>query len=98
MLTTGPFLRVKQVLIALCRRALPDVAAGWTLDVQRVFFTECAAATQQGQKQDQLKLSFALWTRDAVRLAIKQIYGRDLPLRTISGLSETLGIYPTEAD
>ena len=33
---------------------------------------------------DQLKLSFALWTRDAVRLAIKQIYGRDLPLRTIT--------------
>ena len=33
---------------------------------------------------DQLKLSFALWTREAVRLAIKQIYGQDLPLRTIS--------------
>jgi len=43
---------------------------------------------------DQLKLSFALWTREAVRLAIKQIYGRDLPLRTISHYLKRWGFTP----
>jgi len=43
---------------------------------------------------DQLKLAFALWTRDAVRLAIKQIYGRDLPLRTISDYLKRWGFTP----
>ena len=43
---------------------------------------------------DQLKLSFALWTRDAVRLTIKQIYGRDLPLRTISDYLKRWGFTP----
>jgi transposase len=43
---------------------------------------------------DQLKLSFALWTRDAVRLAIKQIYGRDLPLRTITDYLKRWGFTP----
>jgi len=33
---------------------------------------------------DQLKLPFALWTRDAVRLAIRQQHRIDLPIRTIS--------------
>lgn len=33
---------------------------------------------------DQLKLPFALWTRDAVRLAIHHLYRINLPLRTIS--------------
>jgi transposase len=33
---------------------------------------------------DQIKLPFALWNRDAIRLAIKQRYGTDLPLRTIT--------------
>jgi len=43
---------------------------------------------------DQLKLSFALWTRDAVRLAIKQIYGIDLPLRTITDYLKRWGFTP----
>jgi len=43
---------------------------------------------------DQLKLSFALWTRDAVRLAIKQSYGRDLPLRTITDYLKRWGFTP----
>jgi transposase len=43
---------------------------------------------------DQLKLAFALWTRDAVRLAIKQIYGQDLPLRTISDYLKRWGFTP----
>jgi hypothetical protein len=32
---------------------------------------------------NQLKMPFALWTRDAVRLLVKEIYGYDLPIRTI---------------
>ena len=43
---------------------------------------------------DQLKLSFALWTRDAVRLVIKQLYGRDLPLRTITDYLKRWGFTP----
>lgn len=43
---------------------------------------------------DHLKLSFALWTRDAVRLAIKQLYGRDLPLRTITDYLKRWGFTP----
>lgn len=43
---------------------------------------------------DQLKLSFALWTRDAVRLAIKQNYGQDLPLRTITDYLKRWGFTP----
>jgi len=43
---------------------------------------------------DQLKLSFALWTRDAVRLAIKQMYGFDMPLRTITDYLKRWGFTP----
>jgi transposase len=43
---------------------------------------------------DQFKLSFALWTREAVRLAIKQTYGRDLPLRTITDYLKRWGFTP----
>ena len=43
---------------------------------------------------DQLKLAFALWTREAVHLAIKQTYGRDLPLRTITDYLKRWGFTP----
>lgn len=43
---------------------------------------------------DQLKLQFALWTRDAVRLAIKQEFGIDLPLRTITDYLKRWGFTP----
>ena len=43
---------------------------------------------------DQLKLTFALWTRDAVRLAIKHLYGQDLPLRTITDYLKRWGFTP----
>jgi transposase len=43
---------------------------------------------------EQLKLSFALWTRDAVRLAIKNLYGIELPLRTISDYLKRWGFTP----
>lgn len=43
---------------------------------------------------DQLKLQFALWSRDAVRLAIKQEYGIELPLRTITDYLKRWGFTP----
>ena len=42
----------------------------------------------------QLKLPFALWTRDAVRLAIKQKFGIELPLRTITDYLKHWGFTP----
>jgi len=32
---------------------------------------------------DQMKMPFALWTRDAVRLLIKRLYKVDMPIRTV---------------
>jgi hypothetical protein len=32
---------------------------------------------------DQMKLDFALWTREAVKLAIRQKYDIDMPIRTV---------------
>lgn len=43
---------------------------------------------------DQLKLPFALWNRDAVRLAVRQRYGADLPLRTITDYLKRWGFTP----
>ena len=43
---------------------------------------------------DQLKLPFALWTRDAVRLIIKQLYHIDLPVRTMSDYLKRWGFTP----
>jgi transposase len=43
---------------------------------------------------DQLKLPFALWTRDAVRLAIKKKFGIELPLRTITDYLKRWGFTP----
>ena len=42
----------------------------------------------------QLKLPFALWTRDAVRMVIKQRYGLEVPLRTISDYLHRWGFTP----
>jgi transposase len=43
---------------------------------------------------DQLKLQFALWSRDAVRLVIRQRYGIELPLRTITDYLKRWGFTP----
>lgn len=43
---------------------------------------------------EQLKLNFALWTRDAVRLLIRQEYGLDMPLRTVGEYLKRWGFTP----
>jgi transposase len=42
----------------------------------------------------QLKLPFALWTRDAVRSVVKQRYGLDLPVRTMGEYLKRWGFTP----
>jgi len=42
----------------------------------------------------QLKLPFALWTRDAVRLVIKQRYDLELPIRTVGEYLRRWGFTP----
>jgi transposase len=43
---------------------------------------------------EQLKLTFALWTRDAVRLLIKQLYRLDMPIRTVGAYLQRWGFTP----
>jgi transposase len=43
---------------------------------------------------DQLKLPFALWTRDAVKLLIKQNFGVDMPIRTVGEYLKRWGFTP----
>jgi transposase len=45
---------------------------------------------------NQLKLPFALWTRRAVQQLVKQLFGIEMPIRTV-GESPPLGFYPSEA-
>lgn len=64
---------------------------------QRVLNFEQERAVQKmlvDKAPNQLKLPFALWTRDAVRLAIKKLYGIDLPLRTMSDYLKRWGFTP----
>ena len=43
---------------------------------------------------DQLKLPFALWTRDAVKILIKQRYGIEMPIRTVGEYLKRWGFTP----
>ena len=43
---------------------------------------------------DQLKLKFALWNAQAVRLLIKQHFGEDLPVRTVRLYLQRWGFKP----
>lgn len=43
---------------------------------------------------EQIKLDFALWTRDAVRLLIRQEYGLDMPIRTVGEYLKRWGFTP----
>lgn len=43
---------------------------------------------------EQLKLAFALWTRDAVRLLIQACYGFEMPIRTVGAYLHRWGFTP----
>jgi transposase len=64
---------------------------------QRVLDAEQEIAIQKmlvDKAPNQLKLPFALWTRDAVRMAVKKRYKIDLPLRTVSDYLRRWGFTP----
>jgi transposase len=64
---------------------------------QRVLDAEQEAAVQKmlmDKAPNQLKLPFALWTRDAVHMAIKKRFRVDLPLRTIGDYLKRWGFTP----
>lgn len=64
---------------------------------QRTLSAEQEEALQKllvDKTPDQLKLPFALWTRDAVRSVVKQRYGVNLPMRTVSEYLKRWGFTP----
>jgi transposase len=64
---------------------------------QRTLITEQEEALQRllvDKTPDQLKLPFALWTRDAVRSVIKQRYRLDLPARSVGNYLKRWGYTP----
>jgi len=64
---------------------------------QRVFSPEQEKEIQRcliDRTPDQLKLSFALWTREAVKLLIKQRYGISMPIRTVGEYLKRWGFTP----
>lgn len=46
------------------------------------------------RQPEQLKLDFALWTRDAVRLLIRQEFALDMPIRTVGEYLKRWGFTP----
>lgn len=78
-------------------QAIKPGVRGRRLGAQRILSAEQEEDVQKlliDKAPNQLKLPFALWTRDAVRMAIKQRYGLDLPLRTISDYLKRWGFTP----
>ena len=69
--------------------ALKPKTRGRKLGEQRNLTAEQEAAVIKllvDKTPDQLKLQFALWTRDAVRLAIKKEHGNKIPRRKQRGI------------
>lgn len=77
--------------------AIKPRVRGRRLGAQRRLTVEQEAAIQKllvDKTPDQLKLPFALWTRDAVRLAIHQRYRINLPIRTMGDYLKRWGFTP----
>jgi len=43
---------------------------------------------------DQIRLPFALWTRDAVKLLIRRCFGIEMPIRTVGEYLKQWGLTP----
>jgi transposase len=64
---------------------------------QRTLSTEMESQVKRAlidKTPDQLKLPFALWMRDAVKLLIKQRYGIEMPIRTVGEYLKRWGFTP----
>jgi transposase len=78
-------------------KALKLKTRGRRYGEKRTLTAEQEAAIQKllvDKTPDQLKLPFALWTRNAVRLAIRERFRIDIPLRTISDYLKRWGFTP----
>lgn len=77
--------------------ALKPKARGRKLGDQRQLSEEQERAIQKQiceHRPEQLKLTFALWTRQAVALLIEQEYGLRLPIRTVGEYLKRWGFTP----
>jgi len=77
--------------------ALKPKVRGRRIGTKRRLTAEQETAVQKllvDKTPDQLKFSFALWTRDAIRLLIKQEFHLELPLRTITDYLKRWGFTP----
>ena len=77
--------------------AIKPKVRGRRFGAQRRLTAEQETAVQKllvDKTPDQLKLPFALWTRDAVRLAIHQRYRINLPIRTMGDYLKRWGFTP----
>ena len=78
-------------------KAIKPGIRGRQIGAQRTLSQEQERAVQNllvDKNPLQLKLPFALWTRDAVRMVIKQRYGLEIPVRTISDYLHRWGFTP----
>ena len=78
-------------------KAIKPGIRGRQIGAQRTLSQEQESAVQNlliDKNPLQLKLPFALWTRDAVRMVIKQRYGLEIPVRTISDYLHRWGFTP----
>ncbi len=78
-------------------KAIQPGVRGRQLGTQRRLSLEQEDALQKllvDKNPLQLKLPFALWTRDAVKMVIKQCYGLKVPLRTVGDYLQRWGFTP----
>ena len=77
--------------------ALKPARLGCSTGAGRTLTPEQESAVQKlliSKTPDQLKLAFALWTREAVRLLVKQECGIDMPIRTVGEYLKRWGFTP----
>jgi len=77
--------------------AIQPKVRGRRFGAKRILTAEQETAVQKlliDKTPDQLKLPFAPWTRDAIRLLIQQEYRIELPLRTITDYLKRWGFTP----
>ena len=89
--------RIWQIFQRDDKEAIKPKVRGRRIGTKRRLSAEQETAIQKlliDKTPDQLKLSFALWTREAVRLAIKQHYRIELPVRTVSEYLKRWGFTP----
>lgn len=84
------YLRNGKAAIAIKKRGRPEgscrtLTPEQEKDLQKAMRDKCP---------DQLKLPFALWTRKAVKLYIKQLWAIDMPIRTVGEYLNRWGFTP----